>query len=67
MRVGLSGYCSNCRFEKHFSVGIGFRHYALEAVIDLIHPRIRKRVLKLLHEHEVHETDYEHRIYRCER
>jgi hypothetical protein len=44
---------------------VGDMYHSLEAVIDLIHPRRRPKVIELLNEHTVHKTDYEHRIYRC--
>lgn len=66
MGNGYAVSCDNCGFDKRFIVGTGNRHSSLEAVIDQIHHMRRTKVLKLLNEHTVHETGYEHRIYRCE-
>ena len=66
MGEGYVVSCDRCGFGQHFMVGVGMEYYSLEAVIDLIHPKRRSKVLKLLHECTVHETDYEYRIYRCE-
>ena len=59
--------CRSCGFQKLFLVGVGMGYHSLEAVIDRLHYMRRSRVLTLLKEHTVHETKYEHRIYRCDR
>ena len=41
------------------------RYYSLEAVINKIHHKRRPKVLSILNDHEVHETEYEHRIFVC--
>ena len=65
MGFKLSISCKNCGFEKRFTVGTSDGDNSIEAAIDQLHHMRRPKVLKLLNEHKVHVTDFDHRIYRC--
>ena len=39
---------------------------SIEYAFSQIHPKRRSKLLKLMNEHSVHASDYEHRVYRCE-
>jgi DNA-directed RNA polymerase subunit RPC12/RpoP len=65
MGEGYSVSCSSCGFAQHFTVGVGMMYSSLDQVINLLHYTRRKKVLGILNDHEVHETDYEHRIFEC--
>jgi hypothetical protein len=58
--------CSSCGFGNGFYVGVGKSCKTLKDAIDRLHPRRRSKILELLNDHTVHESDFEHRIYLCE-
>ena len=65
MGSGYSVSCRSCGLDRHFTVGVGMNYSSLSEVLNLIHHSRRQKVLKILNDHEVHETDYEHRIFEC--
>ena len=65
MGFGFAISCGSCGFEKCFVVGTGPKYSSLKAAIDQLHHMRGPKVLELVNEHEVHETDFDHRIYHC--
>jgi len=67
MGHGISITCSNCGSTESFRLGVGMMYSSLENVIFLVAPAARKKVLKVLAEHDVEEVSYEHALYACPR
>ena len=67
MGHGITITCSSCGSAESFTLGVGMMYASLENVIFLVAPAARKKVLKVLAEHEVEEVDYEHALYACAR
>ena len=59
--------CSSCGFGNGYYIGVGKSYKTLQDAIDKIQPKRRSKVIELLEKHTVLETDFEHRIYLCER
>jgi hypothetical protein len=57
--------CTNCHSAKSFTLGVGFLYSSLRSVMNVIHYKRRPLISEILDNHDVHATDYEHRIYRC--
>ena len=59
--------CSSCGFGNGFYVGVGKSCKTLKDVIGKIHPKRRSKIIDILENHSVHESNLERRIYLCER
>ena len=67
MGHGIGVLCSSCGNIESFRLGVGMMYSSLENVIFLVAPAARKKVLRVLSEHDVEEVDYEHALYACAR
>ena len=67
MGVGIIVTCGTCSEAKSFRLGIGMAYYDLREVIGAVHYTKRDAILKLLDEHDVSETEYEHRLFHCQK
>ena len=67
MGVGITVTCGTCSEAKYFRLGIGMAYYDLREVISAVHYTKRDAILKLLDEYEVSETEYEHRLFHCQK
>lgn len=65
MGQGITIECQSCEYIKTFSVGVGFRYSSLERVINLVSSKRREKVLDILHNQDVHEVDYRHKLFQC--
>ncbi len=59
--------CSNCSYEFDAMLGIGMMYSRLSKILFLIHYKRREVAEEIIYTHDVIETDYEHRCYRCPR
>jgi DNA-directed RNA polymerase subunit RPC12/RpoP len=57
--------CSNCQSVESFMLGEGFMYSSLKNVLNLVHHKRRRRISEILNNHDVLDTEYEHRLYRC--
>ncbi len=57
--------CRNCDYSFEGDIGIGTRYSELQVVVPLLHHARIKIVDDILDNHDVEETDYGHKIYRC--
>lgn len=60
-------HCPGCQFEMKVALGVGFAYSSLERVIDLVDARRRRRILEILRNHKVGNTEYGHALFRCPR
>lgn len=74
MGHGIIVECNHCRengeapyIVECFQLGIGMMYSSLENVIDLLHYTRRPKVLDILNNHAVADTDYSHELYHCPR
>lgn len=65
MGQGITIECKNCGYKKSFTLGVGMMYSSLENVINEVSPDRRETVLNILHSEEIHEIDYQHRLFTC--
>lgn len=65
MGEGITIECKSCDFVKTLWVGIGFMYSLLENVINQVSPKRREMVLDILHNKDVHEVEYAHKLFQC--
>ena len=67
MGSGITVTCKTCREEESFWLGIGMMYSDLKNVITNVHYTRRDVVLKILDEHDVSKTKFEHRLFYCQK
>lgn len=60
MGSGVTLSCPGCPYELEVILGVGFAYYSLENVIDRVHPGRRASIPKILRDHRVEHTTYQH-------
>lgn len=65
MGQGITVECKSCDYQKSFTLGVGMMYSSLENVIGQVNPRQREMVLHILHNEEIHEIDYQHKLFAC--
>jgi len=65
MGSGFATLCTNCGFEEEFLLGIGMRYHSLINVISDVNGRVSKKVLDIMENQDVHDCQFEHRLYAC--
>jgi predicted RNA-binding Zn-ribbon protein involved in translation (DUF1610 family) len=67
MGSGIDVHCAHCNYHQTFTLGVGMLYHSLEAVIRLVSPRRRVRVLDILHDEKVDDVAYGHALFVCPR
>lgn len=68
MGHGLILQCGSCGAEEGYTLGIGMMYRSLEAVLDIVVPRGKRKKIRALLDHDsMVETKYEHQLYACPR
>ena len=68
MGHGLILKCDACGAEEGYTLGIGMMYSSLEAVLDIVVPRGKRRKIRALLDYDgLVKTKYEHQLYTCPR
>ena len=65
MGSGTGIECMNCHYLFDARTGVGMMYSRLSNVLDQIHYTRRPIIESILNNHDVQDTEYEHRVYRC--
>ncbi len=67
MGSGIEITCDNCGYQCDALLGIGMMYSDLRKLLHLFHFSRRSIIQQILDEHDVQDTHYEHKAYRCEK
>jgi hypothetical protein len=65
MGSGITIICPKCEYKVDATLGSGFRYADLLSVINLVPPRIRKKVADILETHSIQSTEFCHELFVC--
>ena len=65
MGEGITIECKSCDYKKSFTLGVGMMYASLENVISQVSPKRREDVLNIIHNEEVYEVNYQHKLFFC--
>lgn len=65
MGTEISVLCRNCEYERKFTLGVGMYYSSLDKIIDVVHYWNRERVLEILRNHKVTQSEYYHGLFLC--
>lgn len=65
MGSGIAIECDNCGYKFEAITGVGMMYSSLSKVLFAVHYKRRPFIEDILDHHDVDETEYEHRVYKC--